>query len=183
MAALNINNMRSQLRFGGARNTLFQITINNPVSGKADQKLPFMAQASSLPGWTLGNIAVPFMGRKINVPGDREFRPWSIEVINDEDFALRDAFETWNNKIQTVEGNIRDLPSAESIHYTTDAIITQLSKNGVALRSYEFKNLWPMEIGEIQMGWSQVDTIEVFPVTFMYDSYKVRGVTGNAGGV
>lgn len=180
---ININEMRAQLRYGGARNTLFQVTIINPVDGSADLKSPFMIQSASLPAWMLGNIRVPFMGRAINVPGDREFQPWQVEVINDEDFLVRNAFETWNNKINTLEGNIRDLPTSESIHYTSTAIVTQLNKKGLPIRSYEFSNAWPMQIGDIQLGWSAQDQIEVFPMTLQYDTFKVSGITGTAGGV
>jgi hypothetical protein len=182
--AFNIHEMRSQLRSGGARNTLFRVMLNNPVVGNADLKVPFLVQAASLPAWNLGVIRVPYMGRVVHVPGDRTFEPWSVEVINDEDFAIRDALETWNNKIQTVEGNIRDLPSSEAQYYTTQATVEQLSKTGEVLRSYEFSNLWPMNLGEISLSWAAQDQIEVFPATFVYDSYKVSGgKTGNAGGV
>lgn len=182
--AFNINEMRANLRQGGARNTLFRVILSNPVVGGADIKMPFLIQAASLPSWNLGNIQVPYMGRFINVPGDRTFDPWSVEVLNDEDFAIRDAIETWNNKIQTLEGNLRDMPSSEAQYYTTTATVEQLSKTGQVLRSYEFRNLWPIQIGQIELSWAATDQIEVFPVTFMYDTYKVSGgSTGDAGGV
>lgn len=182
--AFNINELRANLRQGGARNTLFRVTINNPVVGTADLKIPFLVQAASLPAWNLGVIQVPYMGRVIHVPGDRTFEPWSVEVINDETFDIRDALETWNNKIQTLEGNLRDLPSSEAQYYTTQATVEQLSKTGDVLRAYEFSNLWPMNIGQIDLAWAAQDQIEVFPTTFVYDSFKVSGgKTGNAGGV
>ena len=182
--AFNINEIRANLKQGGARNTLFQVQINNPVAGVADLKMPFLIQAASLPEWTLGVIQVPYMGRVIHVPGDRQFSPWTVEVINDEDFAIRDALETWNNKIQTLEGNIRDLPSSEASYYTTTATVSQLAKTGQVLRQYEFANLWPMQLGGIELSWAAQDQIEVFPATFVYDSYKVSGgSTGSAGGV
>lgn len=182
--AFNINEMRANLKAGGARNTLFQVQINNPVAGRADLKMPFLIQAASLPAWNLGMIQVPYMGRTVHLAGDRTFEPWSVEVINDEDFAIRDALEEWNNKIQTLEGNIRDLPSAEASYYTAQATVRQLGKTGDVLREYEFSHVWPMNIGSIELSWGAVDQIEVFPAVFVYDTYKVSGgKTGNAGGV
>ncbi len=52
--------MRSQLTLGGARNTLFQVTIQNPANSIADIKVPFMVQAAQIPAATLGLIEVPY---------------------------------------------------------------------------------------------------------------------------
>lgn len=182
--AFNISEMRAKLKYGGARNTQFRVTLTNPVDGSADALHPFMIQAASLPEWTLGTIQVPYFGRFIKLAGDRIFQPWQVEIINDEDFPIRDAIETWNNAINSLEGNIRNLPSSQSVHYQTTAIIEQMTKTGQVARAYEFVNLWPSVVGAIQMGWSDTDQIEVFPVTFEYDSFRViPGATGDAGGV
>lgn len=180
--AFNINDMRSALRTGGARNTLFRVILNNPVVSAADLKMPLLIQSASLPAWNIGVIQVPYMGRMIHVPGDRTFEPWNVEVINDEDFAIRDAMETWHNKMQTLVGNIRDLPTSEAQYYCTNARVEQLGKTGQILRAYQFNNIWPMHLGQIDLSWALQDQIETFPVTFVYDSYKVSGgSTGNGG--
>ena len=183
MASFNINEMKANLRYGGARPTLFKVQLNNPVDSSVDLRAPFFIQAASLPMWQVGRIDIPYMGRRLPTPGDREFEPWNIEVINDEDFALRNAIEAWNNSLNTLEGNRRDAPSSSSTHYESIASVTQLSKTGEELRTYEFINLWPAMVGQIQLAWSAQNQIEVFPVTFMYDSFRVvNGPTGDAGG-
>ena len=48
---------------------------------------------ASLPASNIANIDVPFRGRIFKVAGDRTIENWSITVINDEDFAIRNAFE------------------------------------------------------------------------------------------
>ena len=58
--AFNIEEIRSQLTLGGARPSLFQVTITNPVNGVADLKVPFMVRASSVPASTVGTTPVPF---------------------------------------------------------------------------------------------------------------------------
>lgn len=182
--AFNISEIRAKLKYGGARNTQFRVKLTNPVDGSADALVPFMVQAASLPDWMLGVIQVPYFGRFIKLAGDRVFQPWMVEVINDEDFPIRNAIETWNNKINTLEGNIRDLPSSQSVHYQSTAIVEQMSKTGKVVRAYEFQNIWPQQVGAIQLGWADQDQIEVFPVTFEYDSFRVLpGPTGDAGGV
>ena len=70
--AFNINEFKSQLTGGGARPTLFQVQILNPVAPEADFKVPFMVRAAGIPGSTLGSYEVPYFGRNIKYAGDRK---------------------------------------------------------------------------------------------------------------
>ena len=71
--AFNINEIKSQLTFGGAKASLFQVQITNPVNAIADLKTPFMVQAAAIPESTLGTIEIPYFGRKVKIGGDRTF--------------------------------------------------------------------------------------------------------------
>jgi hypothetical protein len=180
----NINEMRSHLTLGGARNTLFQVQITNPANGVADVKVPFLVRAAQLPGSDLGLIEVPYFGRRIKLAGDRTFAEWTVTVINDEDFLIRNAMEEWSNRINTRQGNLRDFGSASPLQYKAVAEVTQFSKTGVPVRTYKFNGLYPQAISPIELDWSTTDTIEEFTVTFQYDWWEVSGgITGNAGGV
>lgn len=172
--SFNINEFKSQLVGGGARPTLFQVQILNPVDPTADFKIPFMVRAAGIPASTVGSYEVPYFGRQIKYAGDRTFEDWTVTVINDEDFAIRNALEAWSNAINTHDGNIRALPQ----DYKSNAIITQFSKDGSALRSYVFEGMFPISIEGIEMDWSSTDAIEEFTVTFQYDFWKVEGATG-----
>ena len=44
--AFNINQFKSELVGGGARPTLFQCQVTNPISNVADIKVPFMIRAA-----------------------------------------------------------------------------------------------------------------------------------------
>ncbi len=181
--AFNVNEIRSQLNFGGARNSLFQVTIQNPGNGVADIKVPFLVRAAQIPAATLGVIEVPYFGRKVRLAGDRTFAEWTVTVINDEDFAIRNAMEEWSNKIQTFQTNIRDFASASPLNYKANAQVTQFSKTGEALRTYTFNGIFPVEVSPIELDWNATDTIEEFTVSFVYDWWEVSGgTTGNAGG-
>lgn len=182
--AFNINEMKSQLTFGGAKASLFQVQITNPINGAGDLKTPFMVQAANIPESTLGLIEVPYFGRKVKIAGDRTFAEWTVTVINDEDFLIRNAMEEWMNSINTHEGNLRNLGSASPAQYKSQAQITQFSKTGVPLRTYNFVGLFPTTVAAIGMDWNTTDDIERFDVTFQYDYWEVSGgVTGNAGTV
>jgi hypothetical protein len=179
--AFNIQEIRSQLALGGARASLFQVQIANPANGAGDIKVPFMVKAAQLPASTLGQIEVPYFGRKIKIAGDRTFAEWTVTVINDEDFLIRNAMEQWMNSINSHAGNIREFGSASPLLYKSNAQITQFSKTGVPIREYTFNGMFPTEVSAIEMSWETVDAIEEFTVTFQYDFWEVSGgVTGNS---
>lgn len=182
--AFNIQDIRSQLTAGGARNALFQVTIQNPVNGLGDLKIPFMVRAAQIPASTLGTVEVPYFGRKIKLVGDRTFEPWTVTVVNDEDFLIRNALENWSNAMNSLQGNLRTTGSASPLNYKAQAQVTQYSKTGVPLRTYQFNGIFPTDIAAIDLDWNSTDQIEEFQVTFQYDWWEVLpGVTGNAGGV
>ena len=172
--AFNINEFKSQLVGGGARPTLFQVQITNPVLPVADFKIPFMVKTAALPGSTLGSYVVPYFGRQVKYAGDRTFEDWPVTIINDEDFLIRNAMEAWSNAINSHDSNTRALPQS----YKSNAIVTQYSKDGRALRTYVFEGMYPVAIDAIPLAWEQTDTIEEFGVTFQYDLWRVEGATG-----
>lgn len=181
--AYSINDIRANLRLGGARPTLFRVQLTSPSAIGGDlSTAEFMIQASSLPGSSIGQIEVPYFGRKIRVAGDRTFEPWSVQVLNDEDFKVRHALETWHNRINSLSENVNTTGSSSPTNYKSQADIQQFSKAGGApIRTYRFYGLFPTEITPIDMNWNDTDTIETFQATFAYDYYEVVG--GNTGTV
>jgi hypothetical protein len=172
--SFNINQFKSELTGGGARPTLFQVQITNPVAPQADFKVPFMCRAAGIPASNVGSYTVPYFGRNVKYAGDRTFEDWTVTIINDEDFLVRNAMEAWTNAINSHDSNTRALPQ----DYKSNALITQFSKDGSALRTYVFEGLFPIAVEGIAMDWSAVDSIEEFTVTFQYDLWRVEGATG-----
>ena len=181
--AFNVNEIRSQLTLGGARGSLFQVTFSNPANSVADIKVPFMVRSAQIPESTLGTIEVPYFGRRIKLAGDRSFGDWSVTIINDEDFLIRNAMEEWSNKINSLQGNLRAFGAAAPLLYKSTAEVTQFSKTGVPIRSYKFNGIYPSSVSSIDLNWADTDSIEEFQVTFQYDWWEVSGgITGQAGG-
>lgn len=173
--SFNIADMRANLTGGGARNTLFKVFINNPIDALGDLKAPFLIKAAQLPASNLGIVEVPFGGRKIKVKGDRTFEDWTVTVINDEDFLIRNAMEAWSNAINTHEGNSMETGSSSPGAYKANAQIIQYSQTGSILREYTFDGMFPSNISSIDMSWESTDQIEEFQVTFAYDFWKISG--------
>ena len=180
--AFNINDIKSELALGGARPSLFQVNMTNPITSAGDAKFPFMCRAAQMPASTLGMIEVPYFGRKIKIAGDRTFAEWTVTIINDEDMKIRNSMEEWSNSINSHLGNVRRTGSAGPALYKANASVTHFGKIGNQLRRYTFNGLFPTEVSPIDLDWNTTDTLEEFTVTFQYDHWEVAGLTGNAGG-
>ena len=96
MAVLGVDDFKSKLRGGGARPNLFKATINFPGYANGDAELTsFLCESAQLPGSTMCIIPVPFRGRILKMAGDRTFAEWTVTIINDTDFAVRNSMERW----------------------------------------------------------------------------------------
>lgn len=181
--AFNINDIRAQMQYGGARPSLFQVTLTNPINGIADLKAPFMIRATSLPQWTLGVAPVSYFGREIKLAGSRKIESWNVTVYNDEDYLVRNAIEQWSNAINSLEGNLNTTGSAAPLNYKSQAIVTHYGKTGDIIRTYQFNGIWPSSVAGMELNWENGDEIQTFDVTFEVDTFEVVStVTGNAGG-
>ena len=178
----NITNFRDRLVGGGARPNLFEVNIELPdgVTGQADYRddVRFMVKAAEIPAANIGNIPVPFRGRVLPVAGDRTFDPWTVTVINDSKFNIRDAMEQWSNKINDLQFDVGDISPS---NYQTKAEVFQLSRGGKTtsasstggetinvLRTYNFEGIYPSVVSSIPLDYGATDSIEEFQVTFNY---------------
>ena len=183
----NITEFRSRMTGGGARSNLFEVEITFPdgigiSESSVSDKVPFLVKAAEIPASNLGNIPVPYRGRVLPIAGDRTFDPWTVTVINDTDFAIRDAMERWSNSIndiQTAQGSIN--PEV----YQTSARVFQKSREGSGpsdaekdLRVYKFEGIYPNVVSSIPLDFGATDQIEEFQVTFNYLFYEVQTAGG-----
>lgn len=179
--AFNINDFKSRgLTKGGVRPSLFQVEINPNIGEDQAEldKFVFTCRASEVPAATISSVDVPYFGRKIKLAGDREFSDWSVTVMNDEDYLVRNMFEDWSNQINQLAGNVK-LLTANS-YKNTDAVVTQFSKDGSKIRAYQFVGIFPVSVGAMGLDWDSTNTIQTFDVTFAYDYWlpiQVGGAT------
>ena len=190
----SIIDFRSRLKGGGARSNLFEVQLAFPDFAKpvneALNDIPFLVKAAEIPASNIGNIPVPFRGRVLPIAGDRTFDPWTVTIINDTNFRLRDVMERWSdgiNDIQTAQG------TTNPEEYQTQAKVLQLSRgidtNGKVrsnsnipiLREYDFIGIYPNVVSSIPLDHGATDQIEEFQVTFNYLYYEVRGKDDKTG--
>lgn len=182
--AFSITDIKSQLVYGGFRPTNFSVRIFNPANSVADIKTQFMVQAASVPSSSLGQIEVGYFGRKIKLAGNRVYNNWDVQVMNDEDFLVRNSLEHWVNEMNGAESNLRGFGGPQPSLYKSQAQVIQYSKTGTILREYQFDGLFPVDVGPIDLNWDATDQIATFSVSFAYDMWRiVGGGTGSGGGV
>lgn len=179
--AFNVAEFRSQMIGDGARPNLFSVTLTFPLGvangNAAGQKVTFMAKASQLPGSTVGTVPVYYFGRELKFPGNRTFPDWTLNIINDEDFTIRNAMENWMNLINSHAGNKRDKATLTNSGYSVDAVVTQYGKTGDVLKTYKFVGLFPQDVAPIDLDWGSNDSIEEFAVTFAYQWWEAGTTT------
>ena len=174
--AFNVAEFRANLIGDGARPNLFSVTLSFPTfvpnSTTAGQKVTFMAKTAQLPGSTVGTVPLYYFGRELKFAGNRTFADWTLQIINDEDFTIRNSIESWMNGINSHAGNVRAANAIGPSTYTVDAEVTQYGKAGDTLKTYKFVGLYPLDLAPIDLDWGSNDTIEEYAVTFAYQWWE-----------
>ncbi len=182
----SISNFKSALIGGGARPNLFEVELTTLPGGIAwdAENFRFMAKAAALPAQNIASIDVPFRGRIFKVAGDRTIDTWTVTIINDENFKLRNAFEEWTQLIAKLDNN---LGATQPESYMTNAKVFQLGRGSkpsstdstgeanAVLKEYEFIDIFPTTVGEIALSYDTGDTIEEFDVEFQVQSLNLAG--------
>ena len=183
-----ISQFKSQLIGGGARPNLFEVELTTLPAGIAwpADNFRYMCKAAQLPASVIANIDIPFRGRIFKVAGDRTIDNWTITVINDEDFLYRNAFEEWTQQIAALDDN---MGSTNPSSYMVNAKVFQLGRGSelssttnagdtnVVLKEYEFIDIFPINVGQIDVSYENTDTIEEYTVEFAVQSYRVTGAS------
>ena len=183
----NISDFKSKLIGGGARPNLFEVeltTLPDGVTGWDADSFQFLCKAAALPAQNIASIDVPFRGRIFKVAGDRTIDTWTVTVINDEDFVLRNAFENWTQQIADLSTN---LGATDPSSYMTNAKVFQLGRGSskastssagnenVVLKEYEFIDIFPTSVSAIDLSYDTGDTIEEYTVEFQVQSLNLAG--------
>ena len=187
-----IFDFKSRLVGGGARPNLFEVelaSIPGNIPWNADT-FRFLCKGAALPAQNVSSIDVPFRGRVFKVAGDRTVDPWSVTIINDEGFELRNAFEQWANLMANLDTNIG---ATDPAAYMTDATVYQLGRgskvgsvdnagaSNVVLKEYKFQSIFPTNVSEIALSYDSSDTIEEFTVEFQVQSFTFNQAGGSNG--
>ena len=196
----SLSAFKTRLQGGGARPNLFEVSIPSFPSAVEDSwgsgdagengTMKFLCKAAQLPASTMAEVTVPFRGRNLKVAGDRTFEPWTVTIINDEDFQLRTAFEKWMNVMSKLD-DATGVTNPSS--YMTDAYVQQLGRGkkkfsqkntgdvSAVLRTYKFIDIFPTEVAAIDLSYDTTNDYETFDVTFQIQYFTVGNSLESSG--
>ena len=168
--AFNVNQFRQQLVGDGARPNLFEIRMAVPgyaQVGDVNRKLTFFCNSAQLPGSTIGIAPTYYFGREVKVAGNRTYPEWTVNILNDEDFTIRNTMERWIDGMNDPVTNLRSAfaPVVDN-GYGIDADVLQYGKQGDIIKEYTFRGIFPIDVSPIDVNWSSNDQLEEFSVTF-----------------
>ena len=169
MATAVLSNLKGALTYGGARPSLFEITVSKPtgVTGSFDS-MATHCNVSAIPPLTVTPIERQYFGRTVKIPGDMVFGDLSTTIINSQDFKLKKVIEDWMEKINGTGTNYGYSDNTSGFGTVT---LTQFSKTGKSLVSWEFVDAWPQTVSEIALSYDTASDIEQFDVTWAYNYY------------
>jgi hypothetical protein len=198
MAEHSLTKFKSKLTGGGARPNLFKVEFTNANGGQGGglpsgitkldtDKFEYLCKASNLPASNVASIDVPFRGRTFKVAGDRTFDTWTITIINDTDFKIRQTMEEWCQKV----ANYQEASGATNpADYMGNATVIQLGRkksnigNGSTnsegeglkgIAQYKFVDIFPINVSAIDLSYDTTDTIEEFTVEFSVNYWYPEG--------
>ena len=174
MASFNVQEFRAQMAYDGARPNLFncELPFLGNILGTAAIKYNFMCRTAQLPGSTVNQVPVNYFGRELKFAGNRTFTEWTVTIINDEDFVIRNAFELWMSRLNSHVANLRASNYVSPAQYQQDGFVTQFGKAGDVIKAYKFVGMFPIDITPIELDWGANDTIEEYAVTFAYQWWE-----------
>ena len=181
-----LSEFKSKLAGGGARPNLFEVSIpafpTMVGANWVDEDFNFLCKAAQLPASTVASVPVAFRGRELKVAGERTFDPWTVTIINDENFEMRTAFEQWMNKLS----KLNDATGVTNpTSYMQNAFVKQLGRgaspesttntggNSSVLRTYQFYDIWPSNVSAIELSYDTTNTVEEFTVEFQVQYFTI----------
>ena len=93
-----------------ARDFQFRVVSLGPLT---EDDLVYLRTAV-LPGKSITNHQVPFMGLNFNVPGSVTYdgsEAWSVTFLADEAMNIRSKLEAWMSEIFDVNSSFKKIPS------------------------------------------------------------------------
>ena len=77
---------------------------------------------------------------------------------------------TWINDLADNTGTI------VSSDYQSDLTVEQLDRDGTTIKSYIFRNAYPLTLADIELSYETVNALEEFEVTWRYQHFEASGV-------
>jgi len=155
-----------------ARQFQFRITsLANTVFNGAEQEFLYL-ETGNLPGRSITNVQVPFMGLQFNVPGTATYPgsdSWAVTFRCDQNYNIRGVLEnatfiTFDDGAST--GNYQ-IPRDSS-----QIVLELLGKNMAPVRTYTLYGAYVVSVGDMAYNLGDGGTIVTVPATLAYQYWR-----------
>lgn len=173
-----ISAFKANMTGGGARPNQFRVELTFPsfigaigsVAGNAAQ---FLCKSAQLPASTIDDITAFYRGRPVHFAGERTFAPWTVSVFNDNNFLIRNTMERWSDRVLNYDATNGILAPTD---YQVDMAVYQLDRNDREVKQYRFFDVYPTNIGQIQLDFESNNQIELFDIEFTYNYFVASDI-------
>ncbi len=187
MANNSIDTFKSAF-YGGTRPNRFEVSLTIPDSLSAEIDT-FHAYAFNMPEIAIGEIPVNYRGRTVYVPGDRDYMPWNITVLDDRAEAAGAVYsnlQEWQRKINDHKSN--DATDGFATGGRIDWNIKHLDTQGAGsdpavIKEFKLVGCWLTGIGPLQLNAAEKNALLTFNATVRYDYVEyvqAQSLTGNS---
>jgi len=172
--SVSIDTIVSEFKKSGvAKPNFYKIEIFD-YAKVATQDITFYAKATTTPTFSIKEMQVPYMGRMLKLPlTSRLYEDWTVTFIADENYYNRKFFEKWHSAINDHLDNSLNVPLETYILSNIRVLLLNpYSTLSAGIHGFILEKVFPKEIGPINLGYDQNNTVSEFTVTFAYNNLK-----------
>lgn len=171
------------------------VGLNEGVNLADMNVMSFLCDAAVLPGKSLQMLEYrpQGYGKISKIPYDISHDPMSLRFMLDNDHRVLNLLQYWFQEIINTSGEFEGSNSTfknrasyelnYKKNYSTTITIQYFADGDPdSFIEYTFMDVFPMQLGSLQLAWDQTDTISKMDVEFSYSNYSTfRGSLGNIG--
>lgn len=176
MAQASVYDFLANFSGGGARPNRYRVTLTFPPGVQqalaASTKVSFTCSAAAIPSSNMGVTVVPYMGREVKIPGDKQFDDWSVQILLDNDFLGRSVFERWHDMLLGFRSNVAQSQMVNPGNAFARALVQTLDRADNIIRTYQIEGMFPIQVGEVSLGYAENDQVMIQPVTFAINGWS-----------
>jgi len=175
---MDINTFKAAISTGVVRPYRWRVIFNFPSgteTGEGGRQANLLAKTTVLPSATLGKIELPWGGRIVPVPGDREFADIEFSFLAVQNFDVWASFTKWSDYINGFESNVPQ--DTSYIEQTKDITMELLDAHDNVLQQIILSGAYPLVVGEMTLDRGARDEASEFNVTMAYIEHHITSVT------
>lgn len=156
----------------------FQFRVSKIANTNFSNSELVYLETAALPGRSITNVQVPFMGLQFNVPGTATYPgsdAWNVVFRCDSNYDIRTTLEnaTFNTFDDSVSEGTYSIPRNSS-----DVVLYLLGKDpDIVVREYTLVGAYIVSVGESQYNLGDSGQIVTIPATIAYQYWRVTGQT------